>query len=286
MPIKWKDLTMTGLFPGISREVTYTNLNPGTYRFMVKASNNSGLWNDECAVLEIRIEPPLGRTNAAYAFYALLILALSYLLRRIMQIRTHAMMEVKKAREVDEIKTNFFTDVSHEFRTPLTLIEGPAEKLLKEKNKFDWDKDFYQVNLLYRNVQRLKLLITELMEFRKITGGQHNLKVIKGDLPAFITDIKDAFDYLADDKKINFRLKLSHNTLVTWFDPKITGKIIFNLLSNAFKFTPAGGYIKLKFSINRQSDELISNFYAKEYIRIEVSDNGPGIPAELREENF
>ncbi|MGF1586504.1 MAG: two-component regulator propeller domain-containing protein [Bacteroidales bacterium] len=273
-------------FSGNRREVTYTNLNPGTYRFMVKASNNSGLWNDEYAVLEIRIKPPLGRTNAAYAFYALLILTLSYLLRRIMQIRTHAMMEVKKAREVDEIKTNFFTDVSHEFRTPLTLIEGPAEKLLKERNKFDWDKDFFQVNLLYRNVQRLKLLITELMEFRKITEGQHNLKVIKGDLPAFITDIKDAFDYLADDKKINFRLKLSHNTLVTWFDPKITGKIVFNLLSNAFKFTPAGGYIRLKFSINRQSDELISNFYAKEYIRIEVSDNGPGIPVELREKIF
>lgn len=270
----------------VRREATYTNLNPGTYIFRVKAANNSGIWNEQGVSLQVVVRPPLFRTNAAYLFYALVILGLSYLLRQIIMIRTHAKMEVRKAQEIDEIKTNFFTNLSHEFRTPLTLIEGPVEKLMKEKERFDWNRDFYQVNLVYRNVQRLKLLITELMEFRRVAEGRRQLKVIRGDLPVLITDIKDAFDYLAGEKIIDFRLDLSHKSLDAWFDPGIIEKVLFNLLSNAFKYTPGGGRIIVKFKINRQSDELISDFYAREYIRIEITDTGPGIPEELREKIF
>ncbi len=274
------------IYTGSRREATYTNLNPGQYKFRVKASNNNGIWNEEGSSLDILIRPPLWRTNVAYALYAVLIAMLVFMLRQVMLIRAHARLEVSKAREIDDIKTAFFTDVSHEFRTPLTLIEGPAEKLLKEKEQFDWQRDFYQVNLMHRNVQRLKLLITELMEFRKLTEGRRQLKIMKCDLSLLLKDIANAFDYLADEKNIDFRLKLSDPVLETWFDPKIMEKVMFNLLSNAFKFTPSGGCIQVEMKINRQSDEIISDFYAREYIRIEISDTGPGIPDELIQKVF
>jgi signal transduction histidine kinase/ligand-binding sensor domain-containing protein/DNA-binding response OmpR family regulator len=268
------------------REATYTNLNPGTYRFRVRAANNSGIWNEEGTSIEIIVRPPLWRTNAAYFTYALLIILLSYLLRQIMMIRTNARLEVTKAREIDEIKTSFFTDVSHEFRTPLTLIEGPVEKLMREKESFNWNKDFYQVNLVYRNVQRLKLLITELMEFRRLTHGRRELKIKQGDLAALVNDIKTAFDYLADEKKIDFSIELSHQSLITGFDPGVIEKVLFNLLSNAFKFTPAGGCIVLRMQLKSQSNIIISEFYARDYIRLEVSDSGPGIPENVKEKVF
>ena len=268
------------------REATYTNLNPGTYTFIVRAANNSGIWNDQDARIEVVVRPPIWRTNAAYVTYALIVIGLSYLLRQIMLIRTHAKMEVRKAQEIDEIKTDFFTSVSHEFRTPLTLIEGPVEKLMKERERFNWESDFYQVNLVYRNVQRLKLLITELMEFRRLAEGRRQLKIVQGDLPALLTDIKNAFDYLAGEKNIRFSLEMSDDKMFVWFDPGIIEKVLFNLLSNAFKFTPPGGCIRMSLRFNRQSDELISEFYAKDYIRIEVADSGPGIPDEIRDKIF
>lgn len=268
------------------RAATYTNLNPGTYTFRVRAANNSGIWNNDGTRIEIVIRPPLWRTNTAYLIYALMIVSMIYLLRQIMTIRTHARMEVRKAKEIDEIKTSFFTDVSHEFRTPLTLMEGPVEKLIREKGSFDWNKDYYQVNLVYRNVQRLKLLITELMEFRKLTEGRRDLKIQKGDLSALVYDIKNAFDYLADEKKIDFIIELSHESIITFFDPGIIEKILFNLLSNAFKFTPEGGSVKIRMQFKKQSDEIISEFYAKDYIRFEVSDTGPGIPGEIKDKIF
>jgi signal transduction histidine kinase/ligand-binding sensor domain-containing protein/DNA-binding response OmpR family regulator len=274
------------IYAGSRRDATYTNLNPGLYNFRVKASNNNGIWNEEGSSLEILIRPPIWHTNAAYVFYALLIAMLMFMLRQVMLFRTRAKLEVSKAREIDEIKSTFFTNVSHEFRTPLTLIEGPVEKLLKEKEQFDWQRDFYQVNLIHRNVQRLKLLITELMEFRKLTEGRRQLKILSCDLSLLLKDIANAFDYLADEKNIDFRLKVSYPVLITWVDPKIIEKVMFNLLSNAFKFTPPGGSIQVVMRINQQSDELISNFYAREYIRIEVSDTGPGIPDELKQKVF
>jgi signal transduction histidine kinase/ligand-binding sensor domain-containing protein/DNA-binding response OmpR family regulator len=274
------------IYTGHRRTATYTNLNPGTYLFRVKAANNNGVWNEEGTTLEILVKHPFYRTRVAYLFYLVLITGLVYLLRLVMHIKTHARMEVRKAKEIDEIKTSFFTNISHEFRTPLTLIEGPVEKLVKEKEKFDWNKDYYQVNLIYRNVQRLKLLISELMEFRKVAEGRQQLKVMEGDLGNLVNEIGDAFHCLADDKNISFSIDVPKEPVMTWFDPKIIEKSLFNLLYNAFKFTPPGGNVKLQLKIKKHSDEVISEYYAGEYIRLEVTDTGPGIPDEVREKIF
>ncbi|HVO72914.1 MAG TPA: two-component regulator propeller domain-containing protein, partial [Ignavibacteriaceae bacterium] len=175
---------------GYQHEVTYTNLSPGEYTFRVIASNNDDVWNTEGASLKIIVHPPLWRSGWAYAFYVLIILLLLYLFRKLIlheaEIKNKLeveKLEIKKLQEMDTLKMHFFSNVSHEFRTPLTLIVGPVEKLLKSVKE---ESQKIQVDLIKRNASRLLRLINQLMDFRKIEEAKLEVNFEKGDLIHFI----------------------------------------------------------------------------------------------------
>ncbi|NJN28589.1 MAG: response regulator [Cyclobacteriaceae bacterium] len=263
----------TWLYSGNKRTATYTNLNAGTYVFEVKASNNDGIWNPETATLEIEVLPPLWKTWYAYLAYAGLLISISLSMRSITVERIHLKndirmkeLEKQKNNALNQEKLKFFTSVSHEFKTPLTLIIGPLKKLM-EDFKDHPDIQFYHT-LMYQNAKRLLRLINQLMDFRKLENGKEKLQVEQGDIVGFIKDIKTAFENLAWQNKITFLLNSQDQTVLLYFDRNIIDKVFYNLLSNAFKFTPAQGRI----SIDLSSDNRM--------LSISVSDTGNGIPAD------
>ena len=178
---------------GYQHEVTYTNLSPGEYTFRVIASNNDGIWNTQGAYLKIIVHPPLWRSGWAYAFYSLVVLLLLYGFRKLIlheaEIKNKLeveKLEIKKLQEMDTLKMHFFSNISHEFRTPLTLIVGPIDTLLKNIKD---ESQKLQLNLIKRNASRLLRLINQLMDFRKIEEAKLELNFEKSDLVHFIKDI-------------------------------------------------------------------------------------------------
>jgi signal transduction histidine kinase/ligand-binding sensor domain-containing protein/DNA-binding response OmpR family regulator len=276
--------------PRYKRDVTYTNLQPGEYTFRVIASNNDGIWNTEGASLKIIVNPPFWRTSWAYAFYFLFAVILLYLFRKLIlheaeikrtvEFEKH---EIQKLQEIDGLKMRFFSNVSHEFRTPLTLIVGPIEKLLRT-TKDEMLK--LQLNLVYRNVNRLLRLINQLMDFGKIEEDKLELDLTKNDVVHFIKEIIGAFNQEAKERNINLTFKHSHSSFDIWFDIDKLDKIIYNLLSNAFKYTPDNGYITISINfdedgsiISRQNPESHSS---GKTFKITVKDSGIGIPEDAK----
>ena len=176
--------------------------------------------------------------------------------------------------EATQTKLRFFTNISHEFRTPLTLILGPLENLINAK-KYSQD-DQNQFRLMHRNAIRLLQLINQLMDFRKIEHAKMKLKAGKHDFKQFIGDIKTTFNALAEQKNIQFNLSVPDEKLFLWFDKDMMDKVLFNLLSNAFKFTSVGGRIDILVSRTKHSFKKVE----KEALEIVVSDNGRGMSEE------
>ena len=272
------------------REVTYTNLDPGKYIFRVIASNNDGVWNTEGASLKIIIKPPFWRTNLAYIFYCLLVIFLLYAFRKwilheagIKRKLELEELEIKKLHEIDSLKMQFFSNVSHEFRTPLTLIVGPIEKLLQGA-KDELQKK--QLKLVYRNANRLLRLINQLMDFRKIEEAKLELNLTKNDVVRFIKEIVDAFNQDAEQRNIDFVFNFSRSSYEIWFDTDKLDKIIYNLLSNAFKYTSDNGNIVVSITFNDvggiNSDQLNSD----KTFKITVKDSGIGIPKDFQSKIF
>ena len=190
---------------------------------------------------------------------------------------------VYQIEELSRTKLNFFTNVSHEFRTPLTLLLGPIERLL-QKDEPDYLKRHEIYNLIFQNAKRLLRLINQLLEFRKIESGKIKLLLNTGNLTQTISDVFNAFQTMAQQKNINYQLTTSHPELICVYDIDKIEKIIENLLSNAFKYTSIGGTIKLeidKLKHKNQSNKRISGINGF-YIQIKVSDSGKGIlPEEI-----
>ena len=276
--------------PGYKREVTYTNLAPGEYEFRVLASNNDGIWNTKGASLKLIINPPFWRTNIAYAIYFLLGIFLLYLFRkvilheaeinRIVELEKH---EIQKLHEMDSLKMQFFANISHEFRTPITLIAGSVENILNT-TKDNLLKE--KLNLVSRNTNRLLRLINQLMDFRKIEKNKLELNLSNKDIVSFIKDITDAFEQDLKQKNIDFSYHVSHSSYVVWFDMDKLDKIIYNLFSNALKFTPNGGNIILSIDFKEslsidEKDESVDNVFL-----ISIKDSGIGIPHEEQNKIF
>ncbi len=277
---------------GYKRDVTYTNLPPGEYTFKVIASNNDGIWNTEGASLKIKVLPPFWRTTWAYGFYAMLVVAMLYLFRKwilheagIKRKIELEELEIQKLHEIDTLKNQFFSNVSHEFRTPLTLIIGPLEKLF-EGSKNELQK--LQIKLVQRNANRLLRLINQLMDFRKIEEAGLVLNLTRNDIVLFIQEIVSAFDQEAGERNINFSYNSTHPSLNIWFDTDKLDKIIYNLLSNAFKYTPDKGTITISLSIDRDAagnPERSSERPARQF-KITVKDSGIGVPKEYQSKIF
>ncbi len=275
------------------RFATFTNLSPGTYTLYVKASNNDGLWNEEASELKIIIAPPFWRTWWAFAFYLALLVFLLWAFRRYTIIgikEKHELvlehLEKEKAEELQKLKLQFFTNISHELRTPLTLISGPMEYLLKSGKGLAYDERQRQYVLIRKNADYLLRLVNQLLDFRKLDQGILKLKVGPVDAIAYIKEIAEPFQFIANKKNIDYEFKISDSQGLKWIDLDIVEKTLYNLLSNAFKFTPPDGKINVVVKILQGDQAKASGIFASEVLSIEISDSGPGIPAEERENIF
>lgn len=266
-----------------SRRVAgYSNLPAGKYLLKVMASNSDGVWNRVPATLEIVVLPPWWKTWWAYSIYALLFLLGIYIIFRIVQVRQRyhrqiltERLKTEKARELDQLKSGFFTNVSHEFRTPLTLIVDPLRSLLAREDATE--KEMAHYNVMYRNAQRLLALINQFLDFRKIESGKMQLQPSRQDLVIFVKNTAAAFNFKAQEQHINFEVTAEPSAIRFGFDSDVTGKILYNLISNAFKFTPAGGNISVKVTAGNE---------APESVQIVVADSGLGIPADKLDKIF
>jgi ligand-binding sensor domain-containing protein/signal transduction histidine kinase/DNA-binding response OmpR family regulator len=259
-----------------SRAVTFTNLNPGEYRFLVKASNNDGLWNEEPISLSIAVLPPFWKTRTAFVIYCLVIISALLVTRKLIQNRERLKFEREQERneairmhELDMMKIKFFTNVSHEFRTPLTLILTPLEKMLRLAKEPEQQQ---QYQLIQRNAKRLLNLVNQLLDFRKLEVQELKLNTSEGDVIRFIEETVYSFSDLSEKKDIKLSFQSSADSLETLFDQDKLEKILFNLLSNAFKFTPEHGAVSVDVNVN--------DLESGKRIVIEVRDTGIGISSE------
>ncbi len=269
---------------GNQRRATYTNLDPGHYTFKVKVLNSDGVWSD-IKILQITIEPPFWRTSVAYIIYIFLAAALLILIRRITLDRIHMRYEVahqrreaERAHALELLKTKFFTNVSHEFRTPLSLIIAPLDRIIKQIADEDQKK---QLNLVQRNAKRLLSLVNQLLDFRKMEVQEVKLHPSIGDIIRFSKDISHSFADIAEKKKIELSFSSNVDRLEIYFDKDKIEKILFNLISNAFKYTDDDGKVSIHLTykppVNNEDDGTLG---------IEVKDTGIGIPADLHEKIF
>ncbi len=269
---------------GSQRRATYTNLNPGHYVFKVKVLDRDGSWSN-IKSLQINIEPPFWRTPLAYIIYTLVAAGLFLLARRIALDRIRMRFEVQQQRReaerahaMDQLKTKFFTNVSHEFRTPLSLIIAPLDRIIKQTADKEQKK---QLGLVQRNAKRLLNLVNQLLDFRKLEVQEVKLHPSIGDIIRFSADISQSFMDIAEKKKIQFSFTSNVESLEIYFDKDKIEKILFNLLSNAFKYTHDDGVV----SINLVYDPPADN-EGDGTLTIEVKDTGIGIPAGQHERIF
>lgn len=254
--------------------LSYTNLSPGNYVLKVRETGNklSDAYNKEIA-LEICIHRPWFATFWAYLCYLLIVSGILYGFWRIRRARhllavslENEKIEKERIEEVNKMKLRFFTNISHEFRTPLTLIIGQIE-LLMQSDKFS-SAVLRKLESVHRNAVHLRFLITELLDFRKQEQGFLKLKVECRDVVALAREVYASFEELAGNRRINYSFESVDEELLLWFDPVQMQKVFYNLLSNAFKYTEDGGTIKMYIRRLRQS------------VEIGVVDTGCGIPQE------
>ncbi|MFY0654533.1 MAG: response regulator [Cyclobacteriaceae bacterium] len=256
----------------------YTNVPAGNYTFRVKATNNDRIWSDNIASIKMYISPAWYATYWAFGIYALLVLAaiwwgLSTIINRERlqaQYRVEH-MELSKMQELDEMKSRFFANISHEFRTPLTLILGPL-KGLRDMTDPVVMKD--QIGLMIRNAESLLNLINQLLELSKLESGKLKLEAAEQDVVGFLKPLIKSFSPMANKNYINYRIDLPTEEVELYFDDEKLEKIVVNLLSNAFKYTPEFG--KVGFTVKKE----------KEHVMISVSDSGVGVPKEEAEYIF
>ncbi|HYO21346.1 MAG TPA: two-component regulator propeller domain-containing protein [Flavisolibacter sp.] len=270
------------IYAGPERRALYTNLDPGTYTFRVKASNNDGIWNEEGTAIEIYIHPPFWDTWWFKLLVLLVIIGAAVAFYQFKRKQELKKLEEQKREEMHQVQLQFFTNISHEFRTPLSLIMGPLEKLEKEDTRSQF-QHYYKV--MHRNTRRLLGLIGELMDFRKAESGILKLKVMPGNFSLFLNEIAEEFSELAIQKNISFSVKADELETEAWFDRQIVEKIIINLISNSFKYTADGGTIRVEMLSSLQNFkpsfenelQIKGDQRAKKCLYLLVADNGIGI---------
>jgi signal transduction histidine kinase/DNA-binding response OmpR family regulator len=267
----WRDV-------GNSTSASYTNMSPGEYVFRVIGTNSDLVWNEEGASIRIIILTPWWATTWAYIIYALIVLSMSYFtwrfqLKRIRLKHDYEMskFEAEKMYEVDEMKSRFFANISHEFRTPLTLIFGPAKDVIEKTKEPDTRQS---VGIIKRNASKLYNLVNQLLDISKLEAGRMILQTSEQNIIPLLKGLVLSFTSLAERKKITLQFNTIEENLNVYIDNDKVEKIVTNLLSNAFKFTPEGGNIA--FTVEKMIKEA----------EITISDNGVGIPKERIDKIF
>ena len=275
---------------GTRKEAFYTNIRPGEYIFRVRASNNDGVWNEEGRSVPVHILTPLWQTWYAYLFYLLISGILIYTIYYYLHMKRkleHDLIEKQKEQqrqeEFHQSRIRMFTNFSHELRTPLTLILSPLEEVLQRVDMASSLKDV--LRLVYANSQRLLLLVNQLMDLRKNQSGNLRLRVSRNDLYLFTQEIYIAFNQIAVKEHIRFNFESALSGIEAWFDRALLEKVVFNLLSNAFKHTSPGESVTVRLESFTQAE--LNEYYpgrveaglsvSSRYACLSIEDTGKGI---------
>lgn len=270
-----------------TRMATYTNLSPGTYLFKVRAAENELTWDGSYAVKKLTILPPWWKTNMALAVYLVLILSLIFVIAHSLIRFIGLKHELLYNEKLHQSKLMFFTNISHEFKTPLSLIKAPLNDILNERELSPRSRKNLQV--ARHNADNLLNLVNELLEFRRTDAGISKLRAEKIELTGFLRDMVGEFECMADQKKVHFYFDIPQEIIPLWVDKQKFRKIINNLLENALNYTSEDGLVTcsiirnpLDYTFKPNYHELQLNHVKKqfEYIGILVSDTGVGISKE------
>lgn len=257
-----------------NRIAKYNNLRSGIYTFHLKGSNENGIWNEKKEALLVEILPPLWQTTEAYVLYVFLFLLFSFLLYRTIRNRMKRQeilrmkeLEQSKAEEVNHAKLQFFTNITHEFLTPLTILSASLDEL-KLTAPDARNNGLYAV--MNANINRLIRLLQQILEFRKAESGNLKLKVFEGNITDFVKNAVEAFRPLMKKKAMDFNLTCMPEPIIGYFDPDKLDKIVYNLLSNAAKYNKEGNAITVTVSYGESTDTVL----------LSVRDNGEGLTEE------
>ncbi|MCP4313944.1 MAG: response regulator [Bacteroidetes bacterium] len=262
------------------RSANYSNLPPGDYRFLVATSSREGHIDNQSIGLDIKVKPPLWRSRGAIILYVLIFLGINVLvvlLGRSFTLRKHALelarMDGEKEKQLNQFKLQFFTNISHELRTHLTLLGYPVKRLLRAwAGQIKGKQELEMIDLNYR---RLLNLTNEIIDFRRVEQGKVEMNFVETDVPVFLREFRGMFSHIAEQHRINFELDVSPQDIRWVLDQERVSKVLFNLLSNAFKYTTDGGSIRLYAKVLIDVEGHPGSF-----LEIGVYDNGMGIDKE------
>jgi signal transduction histidine kinase/ligand-binding sensor domain-containing protein/DNA-binding response OmpR family regulator len=280
---KWVDLQNRQM-------VTFTNLSHGEYKLEVCAADNAGILNGTGDSIKITVLPAFWKTKLAILLYIFFISLIIFFLRRFAVERQQIKIEARQNELINVLKTKFFIDISHELKTPLTLISAPIKKLLENQKqtkagKIELNPDL--VKIIFRNTNRLLRIIGQVVDLRRIELHKSEIRVVEYDIVEFFTSLLHFFDYQISAQKINLSLKANPETIKLFFDPDKMDKILYNIISNALRYTPEGGNISI-IAEEVEKPRYFSTLKKKvgRYILITVTDNGIGIPKEKLDSLF
>jgi signal transduction histidine kinase/ligand-binding sensor domain-containing protein/DNA-binding response OmpR family regulator len=264
-----KELSDEWIALGNRRFIDFFRLDPGKYTLVVKAANGSG-YEHQGTTLTIVVKKPLWRSNLAILIYLLVLLAIGFFIRKEIKSRLKLKYQVfiekieqNKQKEINQTRLRFFSDISHEIGTFLTLINLPVETL-NEMEDNPVKKHYMQI--IDKNLKRLQLLVNRILTLRRIETGNLRLRAEKDDITAFVKSLSDSFKPLCINSDIRFSYSLPGESIITWFDKELTEHIVYNLLSNALKHTPSGGEIKVSLKKATEGKE--------KFIEIDVFNSG------------
>lgn len=292
---KLEGLDEEWIYSGNRRFANYTGIPSGDYVFRVKGSNNDGYWNETGTSVRLTILSPPWKRWWSYTLYGLLVCGVIYTIVRYYLKRKELIykltiehIQTEKLEEIDKLKSRFFANISHEFRTPLTLILGPLEKLKSKTKDLDCKKD---LNVMQRNARRLQELINQLLNLSKLEAGQMKLHASDENIIDLLKGYVNSFESLAKQKQIELKFSAAEDSIYLYVDWDKIEKILYNLLSNAFKFTEEGGLIEVAVCCSQSSAIKMPDFgssnadwrlqtadFAGQWVEIKVSDTGKGIP--------
>jgi signal transduction histidine kinase/DNA-binding response OmpR family regulator len=272
-------------YAGTLGMANYTKVPPGSYQLELNATNTSGVWSEHVRSMKITVAPPLWKTNVAYVFYSLLVIGamLAYVRYTARKIRLENLVKLKndeahQFKQLNEIKNRFFTNITHEFRTPLTLIVSPAELLLKADDVPPLHKK--QIRLIQQNSRQLLQLVNQIMDLSKLEAGLMPVSLAPANLERFLHELIIPFQSMADSKHIamTFESRISDGDYLV--DKEKIERIVNNLLSNAIKFTPEGGSVVIRLREKDSTDANTARLPDRQ-IELEIADTGIGIPPEV-----
>ena len=279
---------------GTNRSATYTNLDPGQYVFRVIGSNNNGLWNETGTSLKITVTPLFSQTLFFKLLISGIVIAVIYFIVIFFikreKLKNELVIERVRSKElhkIDMMKFQFFTNISHEIRTPISLIVSPLTRI--KNSSLSKDQILKDIEVAYRNALRLGKLIDQLLDYRKMEAGKLKLELSRGNIVTFLENVLYMFKEMSSEKGVELKFFSALDQIQIYFDPDKIEKVLFNLLSNSFKHTHEGGTISVSVALTYLMKEDLEDDKpgrSGEYVQIIVRDTGKGIEESKREQIF